>query len=241
MHQTRPAADARPVLCRCLCPVAGGTAWPSCLAAPPPSSAAACPAAARCPAATTPAPCPATLSQCAPALPIGLGFRVQGLPACHPVFHPCDRASVFGPMLAPGNQGHLLPVTKAYGTRSCFVHSYIGKAPILQDVCEDGTSAACQPCGLSCRKERACGHACPLACHSGACPPCQEQVALGCHCARTTLTVVCHTLDRVRSWIPAMLPSAKAPIMSAHQILGRLRSASCRSDGFRLKLVWEGL
>lgn len=50
-------------------------------------------------------------------------------------------------------------------------------------------------CAEACPKSRPCGHACPLKCHSGDCPPCHEQVYRPCRCGESTLLLEC---DEVR-------------------------------------------
>lgn len=50
-------------------------------------------------------------------------------------------------------------------------------------------------CADLCSRPRACGHACPLVCHPGPCPPCQVTTQLPCHCGRETLSFRCSHLS----------------------------------------------
>ncbi|CAL8460554.1 g83 [Coccomyxa elongata] len=62
----------------------------------------------------------------------------------------------------------------------------------------DGVLEGCVPCGLACQRPRSCGHACPLGCHTGDCPPCAAQVQEACHCGRSSVTAICSELEQVR-------------------------------------------
>ncbi|KAA1473096.1 hypothetical protein DENSPDRAFT_822377 [Dentipellis sp. KUC8613] len=46
-------------------------------------------------------------------------------------------------------------------------------------------------CSNPCSRPRACGHACPLACHPGPCPPCQITTHQPCYCGKTTISFRC--------------------------------------------------
>ncbi|KAH8097069.1 hypothetical protein BXZ70DRAFT_974531 [Cristinia sonorae] len=46
-------------------------------------------------------------------------------------------------------------------------------------------------CAANCSRSRTCGHACPLSCHPGPCPPCQVTVRQPCFCGREILTFRC--------------------------------------------------
>lgn len=62
-----------------------------------------------------------------------------------------------------------------------------------------GAAAECEACAQPCGKLRACGHACPLQCHAGACPDCAVGVERACCCGKGTLAFTCHELQRVQS------------------------------------------
>ncbi|KAI0938639.1 hypothetical protein AcV5_000275 [Taiwanofungus camphoratus] len=46
-------------------------------------------------------------------------------------------------------------------------------------------------CSNPCSRPRVCGHACPLLCHPGPCPPCQVTTQLPCHCRKQVLSFKC--------------------------------------------------
>lgn len=172
-------------------------------------SPAACPADSRCPAAITPARGHAMCWVYAPSPP----------PAFQPwdLLHdeewsPVSRASflIFKPMpisVAPALKSPH-PNYCAHIMQGCWgVH---GMTPdhLLEGNAHEGVSGAqerqadglvegCQPCGLTCQRQRPCGHACPLKCHTSDCPPCQEEVQEACHCGRSTVTTTCCTLQQV--------------------------------------------
>ncbi|WRT64459.1 uncharacterized protein IL334_001391 [Kwoniella shivajii] len=55
-------------------------------------------------------------------------------------------------------------------------------------------------CALQCPKSRPCGHPCPKRCHTGACPPCHEEVVRQCRCGQSQLLVPCDILrERMES------------------------------------------
>lgn len=70
-------------------------------------------------------------------------------------------------------------------------------ALVSQNVRSDGICGACKPCGLTCQRERPCGHACELPCHTGECPPCRKDVEQACHCGRSTIATKCCIMDEV--------------------------------------------
>ncbi|KAH9835226.1 uncharacterized protein C8Q71DRAFT_811773 [Rhodofomes roseus] len=83
----------------------------------------------------------------------------------------------------PGCQSKRVPVPSSYW---CFC----GSTP------EPKSSRLATPhsCANPCSRPRVCGHACPLFCHPGPCPPCQVTTSLPCHCGKDTLMFRCSSL-----------------------------------------------
>ena len=51
-------------------------------------------------------------------------------------------------------------------------------------------------CGEVCGKKLPCGHACPLPCHTGSCPPCSAMVTQKCRCTFSERQVPCWVLSK---------------------------------------------
>ena len=66
-------------------------------------------------------------------------------------------------------------------------------------------------CANPCSRSRVCGHACPLSCHPGPCPPCQVTTSLPCHCGKETLMFRCSSLapSKASSRVSAELSCGK--------------------------------
>ena len=66
-------------------------------------------------------------------------------------------------------------------------------ASSLEDLAAPRTSCTdpISTCGRTCSKERACGHACSIPCHTGDCPPCTEPVTVLCRCGSAKTTRRC--------------------------------------------------
>ncbi|CAK0742649.1 hypothetical protein CVIRNUC_001411 [Coccomyxa viridis] len=56
----------------------------------------------------------------------------------------------------------------------------------------------CSPCTLPCQRARSCEHPCPLPCHSGACPRCEEELRMPCHCTRSTISLACTNFQQAQ-------------------------------------------
>ena len=69
----------------------------------------------------------------------------------------------------------------------------------------EGPGEGCRQCALPCQRLRSCEHPCALACHPEACPECQEEVRLPCHCTRSTICLECIELQQVTllAWLPS--------------------------------------
>ncbi|CAD7701814.1 unnamed protein product [Ostreobium quekettii] len=61
-----------------------------------------------------------------------------------------------------------------------------------QKECHRAGPETCSSCSLACDGVCHSGHACPLPCHAGDCPPCEEPLRLACHCGKTTVELPCH-------------------------------------------------
>lgn len=54
-------------------------------------------------------------------------------------------------------------------------------------------------CANPCSRPRTCGHACPLPCHPGPCPPCQITIQQPCFCGKQVLSFRCANLAPSRA------------------------------------------
>ncbi|KZT70504.1 hypothetical protein DAEQUDRAFT_708602 [Daedalea quercina L-15889] len=88
-----------------------------------------------------------------------------------------------GEWRCPGCQSKRVPVPSSYW---CFCGSTPEPKP--------SRLATPHSCANPCSRPRVCGHACPLSCHPGPCPPCQVTTSLPCHCGKETLMFRCSTL-----------------------------------------------
>ncbi|KZT20935.1 hypothetical protein NEOLEDRAFT_1244899 [Neolentinus lepideus HHB14362 ss-1] len=88
-----------------------------------------------------------------------------------------------GEWRCPGCQAKRMAVPSGYW---CFCGSAVDpKPPRL---------ATPHSCANPCARPRVCGHACPLACHPGPCPPCQITIELPCYCGKQRLSYRCSNL-----------------------------------------------
>ncbi|KAJ7637122.1 hypothetical protein FB45DRAFT_908302 [Roridomyces roridus] len=50
-------------------------------------------------------------------------------------------------------------------------------------------------CKAQCSRILACGHACPISCHEGECPPCSEPIVRPCRCGATSKKIPCSVAE----------------------------------------------
>ena len=112
---------------------------------------------------------------------------------------------------------------------SCSSHSLHAERGAL--VQAEGPGEGCRQCALPCQRLRSCEHPCALACHPEACPECQEEVRLPCHCTRSTICLECIELQQVT--LLARLSSPLGLRLGCHQPLPRLVDASRPSTRIR--------
>lgn len=76
-------------------------------------------------------------------------------------------------------------------------HCACGQTPLSAITSAPARTKCTDPiptCSSPCPRSRPCGHACPLPCHTGECPPCHAEVVRPCRCGESVLVIGCEEL-----------------------------------------------